>query len=72
MTRTITTLLDQPLGPCLNYAIWCEQDRRLLGIFSPPPNSRFQMFSLDSTPGKLWERAIPDFLSAGRPVRPPR
>ena len=45
MTRTLTPLLDQPLGPCWNSAIGCEQDRRLLGIFSPPPNARFQVFS---------------------------
>jgi serine/threonine protein kinase/WD40 repeat protein len=62
------SLLDQPLGSGLYYGGWCGPQRRLLMINSPPPNSRTQVFSMDGTPRKLWEREIPNLTWSDSPA----
>jgi serine/threonine protein kinase/WD40 repeat protein len=59
------SLLDRPLGPGLHYGISCGRNCRLLEISSPPPNPLIQVFWMDGTARKLWERVIPNFMTSG-------
>jgi serine/threonine protein kinase/WD40 repeat protein len=52
-------LFPPPLEPDVPYGFcWCGRDRRLLARLSP--RTGVQVFRLDGTPRKLWERAVPD------------
>jgi serine/threonine protein kinase/WD40 repeat protein len=58
------SLLDQPLGPGLQYGGRCGRDCRLVPIGSHT-NDLVQMFVINGTARKLWERVIPNWLTFG-------
>jgi serine/threonine protein kinase/WD40 repeat protein len=56
-------LIDQPLGRGLQDGGWCGRDHRLLRIHSLTPNPLLQMFWIDGTATKLWEREVPNLMT---------